>query len=349
MIRKAAFAVLLITGITCSASGQEDFDLPSSLGSVPTEQASGQAASDQAGTASIQLGKLGGFVDEDFLTHPFAVAHPSVGSDAAGGWCCRGTCTCSSALADWQLIVQAQFWLPLKIEGPVEIGPTSTDVDVDLGDLLDNLQGFFEGGLEVTNDEWTFDVWSLYLDIGADARTTTPLGTRDTDVEFKATLVDMAAAYRLGDWSLGCGETATCGLDLLAGMIVYELDLEVDTLGPFDVDLGLARDESWVDFIVGGRLEFEFSDRLSMSLRGEIGGFSIGTSSKLVWNTTLLAEYKLSRKHRLIKCRKIHFEDCRLVAGFRYFDVDWEKGSGRDRVGYDWEIYGPIVGVNIYF
>ena len=354
MIRKAALSFLLIAGITCSASGQEDFDLPSSLGSAPTEQANGQAASDQAGPASSQLGKLGGLVDEDVLTHrfaqPLAVAHPSVGSGCRWRRCCRRvTCTCSSSLADWQLIVQAQFWLPLKIEGPVEIGHTSTDVDVDLGDLLDNLQGFFEGGLEVTNDEWSFDVWSLYLDVGADARTTTPLGTRDTDVEFKATLVDMAAAYRLGDWSLGCSETATCGLDLLAGMIVYELDLEVDTLGPFGVDLGLARDESWVDFIVGGRLEFEFSDRLSMSLRGEIGGFGIGTSSKLVWNTTLLAEYKLSRKHRLIKCRKIHFEDCRLVAGFRYFDVDWEKGSGRDRVGYDWQVYGPIVGVNIYF
>jgi len=235
------------------------------------------------------------------------------------------------------------------IEGPVEIGNTSTDVDVDLGELLDNLQGFFEGGFEVTNDEWSFDVWSLYLNVGANARTTTLLGTRDTDVDFKATLVDMAAAYRLGDWSLGSSETATWGLDLLSGMIVYELDLEVDTLGPFGVDLGLARDESWVDFIVGGRLEFEFSDRFSMSLRGEIGGFSIGTSSKLVWNTTVLAEYKLSRKHRLIKCHKIHFDDCRLVAGFRYFDVDWEKGSGRDRVGYDWEVYGPIVGLNIYF
>ena len=71
--------------------------------------------------------------------------------------------------------------------------------------------------------------------------------------------------------------------------------------------------------------------------------------SKLVWNTTVLAEYKLARKHRLIQCRKVHFEDCRLVAGFRYFDVDWEQGSGINGVGYDWQVYGPIVGVNIYF
>ena len=358
MIRKAALSFLLITGIACSASGKEDFDLPSSLGSVPTKQANGQAASDQAGPAISQLGRLGGLVDEDVPTHrfaqPLAVAHPSVGSGAAGGGCYRGevkrsTCTCLSSLADWQFIAQGQFWLPLRISGPVEIGNTSTDVDITLGELLDGLQGLFEGGFEVTNDEWSFELWSLFMDVGADARTTALLGTRETDVDFRATLVDMVAAYRLGEWSLGSSETATWGLDLLTGLIVYDLDLEVDTLGPFGVDLGLVRDENWVDFIVGGRLEFEFSDRLSMSLRGEVGGFGIGTSSKLVWNTTLLAEYKLSRKHRLIKCHKIHCVDCRLVAGFRYFDVDWEKGSGRDRVGYDWQVYGPIVGVNIYF
>ena len=370
MIRNAALSLLWIAGLTCSASGQEDFGLPSSLGSVPTKQ-----ANDQAGFASSQLGKVAGLVDEDVQTHPFAqplaVAHPSVGSgDARGGCCpgsccrgsccrgscCRGgvkcstcTCTCLSCLADWQFIAQGQFWLPLRISGPVEIDNTSTDVDVTLGELLNGLRGLFEGGFEVTNDEWSLELWSLYMDVGADARTTALLGTRETDVDFKATLVDMTAAYRLGDWSLGHSETATWGLDLLAGMIVYDLDLEVDTLGPFGVDLGLVRDENWVDFIVGGRLEFKCSDRLSMSLRGEIGGFGIGSSSDLVWNTTLLAEYQPSRKHRLIKCHKIHGADCRLVAGFRYFDVDWEQGSGIDRVGYDWEIWGPIVGVNIYF
>ena len=370
MIQNAALSFLLITGITCIASGQEYLDLPNSLGSIPTKQASGQAASDVAGPASGQLGELGGLVDEDVLTHgfdqPLTVAHPSVGSGGVAGGCCcpsggcssgcsrccrgwvnRSTCACLSPLADWQFIAQGHIWLPLRISGPVEIGDTSTDVDATLGELLDGLDGLFEGGFAVTNDKWSFEVWSLFMDVGADARTTALLGTRETEVDFRATLVDMVVAYRLGEGSLGRNETATWGMDFLTGLIVYDLDLEVDTLGPFGVDLELARDENWVDFIVGGRLEFEFSDRFSMSLQGEIGGFSIGTSSKLVWNTTILGEYKLARKHRLIKCQ--HFDDCRLVAGFRYFDVDWEKGSGIDRVGYDWEVWGPIAGVNIYF
>ena len=89
MIREAALSVLLIAGITCSASGQADLALPSLLGSVTAKQANGQAASGLAGPASSQLGKLGGLVDEDVLTYgfaqPLAVAYPAVGSGAAGG------------------------------------------------------------------------------------------------------------------------------------------------------------------------------------------------------------------------------------------------------------------------
>jgi len=237
----------------------------------------------------------------------------------------------------WRFIAQSHWWIPVRIRGPVEIGGTSTDVDIDLGTILDDLKFIVEGGFELGYDKWSFEVWSIYANIGTDATTTAPpFGTRTTGVDFKLTIVDMVGAYHVGDWPLGISETETWGLDLLAGLIVYDLDLEVETLGPFGMDLGLALDESWVDGVIGGRLVFEFSDKLSASLRGEVGGFGIGSSSDLVWNITLLGEYRLSPK-------------VGLVAGFRYFNVDWEKGSGSDRVGYDWEIYGPIMGVNIYF
>ena len=38
-----------------------------------------------------------------------------------------------------------------------------------------------------------------------------------------------------------------------------------------------------------------------------------------------------------------------VIAGYRYLDVDWEQGSGSSRIGYDWAIHGPILGVNIHF
>ncbi len=242
----------------------------------------------------------------------------------------------SKPTSDWRFIAQPYGWLPLKIKGPIEVGPTSTDMDIDLRTLLEDLKFVVEGGFELTNDEWSFLVWGLYLNVGTDVKTTVPLlGTFDTSLGFKMTLVDMAVAYRVDEWPLG-STSATWGLDLLAGVIVWDTDLQVSERGPFGFDPGIDEQDTWVDFIIGGRILFNITDEFSASVRGEVGGFGIGSSSDLTWNITVLGEYKISPK-------------VGLVAGYRYLDVDWESGSGLSRIGYDWTIHGPILGVSIHF
>ncbi len=238
--------------------------------------------------------------------------------------------------SDWRFIFQSQWWLPLRIKGSIEVGPTSTDMDIDLRTLIDDLKFIIEGGFEVTNDQWSFLVWGLYMNIGTDVTTDVPLGTFDTSLGFKMTHVNMAVAYRVGDWPLEKGKTATMGLDLLAGLILWDTDLEVSERFPGGFDPMIKEEDSWVDLIIGGRILFDISDKFNASLRGEVGGFGIGSSSSLTWNVTLLGEYKFH-------------PNWSLVAGYRYLDLDWEQGSGLDRIGYDWTIHGPIIGVNIHF
>ena len=88
--------------------------------------------------------------------------------------------------------------------------------------------------------------------------------------------------------------------------------------------------------IIGGRFVFNFSEKFNASFRGEVGGFGIGSGSTLTWNITAMAEYKLA-------------PNVGLAAGFRYRDLDWSKGSGLDKLEYDLDIYGPIIGVSIHF
>ena len=174
------------------------------------------------------------------------------------------------------------------------------------------------------------------MNLGTDAKTTVPfLGTFDTSLGFKMTIVDMAVAYRVGDWPLGKGKTTTMGLDLLAGLIVWDTDLEVSEQFPGGFDPGIKEEHKWVDLIIGGRLLFDISDKLNVSVRGEVGGFGIGSSSTLTWNVTVIAEYKFH-------------PNWGLVAGYRYLDLDWEQGSGLSRIGYDWTIHGPILGLSIH-
>ena len=239
--------------------------------------------------------------------------------------------------SDWRFIFQSQWWLPLRIKGPVEVGSTSTDMNIDLRTLLEDLNFVIEGGFELTNDQWSFLVWGVYLNVGTDVSTTLAGGaTFDTSLDFKMTIVDMVVAYRVGDWPLESSDTASLNLDLLAGLIVWDTDLEIRERGPLGFDPGISEQDAWVDFIIGGRIGFNISDKFSASLRGEVGGFGIGSSSDLTWNITLVGEYKLSSK-------------VGVIAGYRYLDVDWEQGSGSSRIGYDWAIHGPILGVNIHF
>lgn len=68
--------------------------------------------------------------------------------------------------------------------------------------------------------------------------------------------------------------------------------------------------------------------------RGDIGGFGVG--SDFAWHATVLFNWRVSE----------HFG---LLFGYRIFDVDFEDGSGAERIGIDLQQSGPAVGVAFAF
>ena len=62
----------------------------------------------------------------------------------------------------------------------------------------------------------------------------------------------------------------------------------------------------------------DISEDVSVWFRGDVGGFSIGSSSDLTWTLATLFEWNLS-------------DNFALVAGYRYVDVDRTSGSGLSR------------------
>ena len=61
------------------------------------------------------------------------------------------------------------------------------------------------------------------------------------------------------------------------------------TCGGTDIDA----DETawWIDSIVGARLVGDATDKVSLVLAGNIGGFGIGSASKFSWESLLFARY----------------------------------------------------------
>ena len=237
---------------------------------------------------------------------------------------------------DWQFKFLAHGWLPLRIKGDVTTGSNITSLDITLSDILDDLKMVAEGGFELSNDEWSFLVWGVYFNIASDVNTRVGPANFDTAIGFEATIVDMALAYRVGDWALGDSKTANFSLDLLAGIMVWDIEIDIHERGPLGFDPMVREVDAWVDGIIGGRFVFDLSEKFSAEFRGDVGGFGIGSGSDLTWNITLMGEYKLS-------------PTMSLAFGYRYLDVDWSKGSGSSKLEYDLAIHGPIMGVTIEF
>ena len=115
-------------------------------------------------------------------------------------------------------------------------------------------------------------------------------------------------------------------LDLIGGIRYYGLDTEIDVVG---FSPRIDKDKDWVDAMLGARYIWTIKDRWNFMARGDIG---FG-GSDLAWNLAGLFNYQ-------------PWKHVSLLFGYRYMDIDYEDGSGRELFKYDVSMHGPLLGVN---
>ncbi len=127
-------------------------------------------------------------------------------------------------------------------------------------------------------------------------------------------------------------------LEVLGGgrYTYMKVDIDVDGTGPVALSLDVEQSTDWVDLIIGGRVHLELSDKLGLLVRGDVGGFDIGSSSELVWNVLGMITYKLNDK-------------VTLLGGYRVLDYDYVRGSGSSKFEFDVQFRGPLIAMVILF
>jgi opacity protein-like surface antigen len=239
-----------------------------------------------------------------------------------------------SGADSWRVGLMPAFWVPVSFDGTMEVGPVGAEIDLDFSDLMDALDFVIEGGLTVTNDDWSILAYGSYFKLGADVKSQTLFGMdEETSLDYELTLVDVAVGKRIARGPLGSGAWRA---DLLGGLRYWDQKVEIDQTDPVGLAPSIERDVDWVDAFIGGRIVLDISEDVSIWFRGDIGGFSIGSSSDLTWTLATLLEWNLS-------------DNFALVAGYRYVDVDRTTGSGLSRFDFDYSIHGPIIGGLIRF
>lgn len=162
------------------------------------------------------------------------------------------------------------------------------------------------------------------------------------------TMVEGGGLYELHRWSAAAGSFTA--IDALLGFRYWNstASASLDALGTASyAPLGIAASRSigislsntmqWVDPVVGLRVRHEFTPAQSLMVRGDVGGFGLG--SQFSWQALGVYTYKWKRDGY----------DIAAVAGYRALAMRYSTGAGFDAGSLDLLIHGPVIGLGVRF
>ncbi|MCG3204600.1 MAG: hypothetical protein KCHDKBKB_01315 [Elusimicrobia bacterium] len=222
--------------------------------------------------------------------------------------------------AGWEYRVQAAF-APLSIDGRATVNGHSASFVTGSSDLM----GFDTNGIKIRLEAWR-EHWGITADntianFSAESRidsaNTVNLDGHDYNTE-------LGVNYRLGSERLI--------YEAMAGARFVALKQELDySSGVHESDK-----KRYVDPLVGARVTWIMTNLLSVDVRGNVGGFGIGSASELTW--------------MVIPELNIHLSKSILVnLGYRHHDIRTEEEGGDTSTQFDGRVYGPFLGIEVRF
>lgn len=215
------------------------------------------------------------------------------------------------------------YGMGAAIDGTAQVGPVTVPVDVGISDLFDALEFGAMAAWRIENDTWSFTADTTFMGLGGSGTTEGGLLRGEMDVD-QFTLMGTA------------GRRLTDKLELLFGFAYVDLstDLKVNGTAGEVVDQQASADADWIDPTVGLQYGLPLGADWRMNLRGDIGGFGIG--SDLMYQ--LLATFRWQAS-----------DTTGVVFGYRLIGFDYEQGQGANYQHYDLTEQGPLVGVTFSF
>ena len=243
---------------------------------------------------------------------------------------------CAAVVGDddaWHFTIAPYLWIPGQ-SGDVTVRGVDADVDLSVCDVLENLDDIefaFMAHLEADKGRFGFYLDGFYME----TEETTHQPNTSTKVRTQQSAIEFVGVFELTEFALDKQDPqrSNLSIDLLGGGRYMNLtnDVDLTILNAF-THSGGTRD--WVDPLVGARATWTINEKWVAIVRGDIGGFDVG--SQLTWNLVGTIAYRFNK-------------NVALAVGYRWLDVDYEDGSGSDEFKYDVSLSGPFVGLAFEF
>jgi hypothetical protein len=211
---------------------------------------------------------------------------------------------------EWKYTVITYF-LGAGMNGDVTVRGRATTIDESFSDILDHLEFGFMGHLEAENDKWVVLGDLFYVGLGAQPPQVT--------VDINQWIVDGAVGRKFGQ-----------NFALLGGFRYNRLDAKLGFRGPIGIEV--EGDQDFVDPYIGARVIAPLSDRFAIYLRGDIGGFGVG--SDFAWYFNPAVGINLS-------------QNITMFVFYRWDHIDYENED--DGFKFDITISGPGAGIGFRF
>ena len=155
-------------------------------------------------------------------------------------------------------------------------------------------------------------------------------------------IAEVGAAYEVA-------RSGALAFDILAGARYWhqEADLSLAVAAAVQVgDLEVAGERAfarsgsvnWLDPMIGARVRYTVAPGHELLLRGDIGGFGVG--SDFSWQAIGAYGFELGTY------QGIAFSG---VIGYRALYADYTQGEGRQRYEFDMLQHGPVLGISARF
>ncbi len=224
---------------------------------------------------------------------------------------------------EWVITATPYLWM-LGIDGKVTAKGQKADLNMSFSDILDDLSYAAMMHVEAWNGDWGFVIDPLYAALSASDH----IGPDELDSKLRLTIVDALVMRHLA--TSDDGDTQ---LDGLAGLRYWNLNASaaVDSLGIHRSD-----STDWVDALIGARVITKLDKDWTFSLRGDVGGFGIGSSAKKEWSATTGFAYEVDPTNH-------------VFFGYKLLSIDKSTGSGANETGLNAQLTGPAVGWEFAF
>jgi hypothetical protein len=221
--------------------------------------------------------------------------------------------------ASWEFTIAPYAW-GAGVNGTVGVGDRTADVDISVGDIIDQVDIAVMLATELRHGPLIFLLDGFYVELSDDAAVPVPPLT-SANVGERQLMLQPEVGFTIVSGPTGA-------LDLLGGIRYWHFRTTLDLLKDGTSAFNTEDTKDWVDAVLGARYRLRLGARWPVMILGDVGT----GGSKFTWQALGSLGFDLAR------C-------CTLIGGYRYLHFDYEHSGFTEDLGMS----GPLLGLAFRF